>query len=783
MANTKNKTILVHDSGAFFEIALALADHYKQVLYYVPWESGFPSPDKARVGTEWVNGKQLDTFDGKAFKRVPEFFEALKEADIVFFTDCYNGDLMEHLREMGYPVCGSGRGQILELDRWLCKQTFKAAGMDVNPMKRVTGMTALRELLKKEEDRYIKISRYRKLVETFHHETYQLSEAILDKMQHELGPMAETIEFIIEEPIEAIVEEGIDCYTVDGKYPKNTLAGTEVKDRAYYGEIMDYDKLSPGVQRTTNQISPMLKKYQYKGFFSTEVRTTKDKENYLSDMTCFSDDTEVLTKNGWKLFKDCLPDDEYCTLNINTDTIEYQKCNNAISYHYKGNMIQLYNSGNTYNQLVTPNHNILRYDRHKKRLFKEEAGKLTDKGYIPRTASNWKGNDQEFFILPEYHKEWYSFYPQVCHKPALNIKMIDWASFLGWFLSEGAIGHGHVTITQFKSPQREIIKELLKKLPFNFTEHSKGFQIQSTQLLKYLKKYGKCNQKYVPDYIKNSSKEVIEAFLNAYRLGDGTTEYGKNKELLHKRIFTTSHKIADDIQECLLKIGKVGNISKMKNNGKGSKMSVKGSNIYERNHDIIVISENISRKHYWFETGSRKLDYIKEVPYDSNVYCVSVPNEILYVRRDGKPTWSGNCRLPMPPSPLYTIMFENLGEIIWGIANGEIVDIKPKYKCGLYVTLYSDFFDSDHQPVWFPKEYRDNVKISYPIKVDGKYTAININGFPEVGSVVVGGNSFEECYKLMEKIAPEVKGYGLKIEVKDCEVAKGEFDKMMGKKS
>jgi len=426
MANTKNKTILVHDSGAFFEIALALADHYKQVLYYVPWESGFPSPDKARVGTEWVNGKQLDTFDGKAFKRVPEFFEALKEADIVFFTDCYNGDLMEHLREMGYPVCGSGRGQILELDRWLCKQTFKAAGMDVNPMKRVTGMTALRELLKKEEDRYIKISRYRKLVETFHHETYQLSEAILDKMQHELGPMAETIEFIIEEPIEAIVEEGIDCYTVDGKYPNNTLAGTEVKDRAYYGEIMDYDKLSPGVQRTTNQISPMLKKYGYKGFFSTEVRTTKHDENFLSDFTA---------------------------------------------------------------------------------------------------------------------------------------------------------------------------------------------------------------------------------------------------------------------------------------------------------------------------------------------------------------------RQPMPPSPLYTIMFENLGEIIWGIANGEIVDIKPKYKCGLYVTLYSDFFDSDHQPVWFPKEYRDNVKISYPIKVDGKYTAININGFPEVGSVVVGGNSFEECYKLMEKIAPEVKGYGLKIEVKDCEVAKGEFDKMMGKKS
>ena len=296
--------------------------------------------------------------------------------------------------------------------------------MDVNPMKRVMGMAALREVLKKEEDRYIKISKYRKLVETFHHENYQLSEAILDKMQHELGPLAETIEFIIEEPIEAIVEEGIDCYTVDGQLPKATVAGTEVKDRAYYGEIISYDKLSKGIIKTTDQIVPLLKKYKYKGFFSTEVRTTKESKNFLSDFTA---------------------------------------------------------------------------------------------------------------------------------------------------------------------------------------------------------------------------------------------------------------------------------------------------------------------------------------------------------------------RLPMPPSPLYSMMIENLGEIIWGIANGEIVDIKPKAKCGLYLTLYSDFYDTDHQPVYFPEKFRENVKLSYPVKVDGHYSCININGFPEVGSVVTVGNSYEECYKQMEKIAPEVKGYGLKIELKDCAVAYEEFNKMMRK--
>ena len=421
--NLSNKKILCFDNGAFFEICLKLADYYKEVLYYVPWDyTGFPKPDKARIGSEWVNGKMLDTFDGKPFRKVEDFWVALQEADIVFFTDCYNGHMMEHLREMGYPVCGSGAGQIIELDRWQAMKEFKEQGMDVGNVIKITGLTKLTEHLKGVKDKWIKISKYRKLVETFHHESLELSMPILDKMSWELGSTKETIEFLVCDPIDAIVEEGIDIFCVDGKYPSNTLAGTEVKDKAYYGEIMSYDKLSKGIQKTTNQISPILKKYGYKGFFSTEVRTTKDNKNYLSDFTA---------------------------------------------------------------------------------------------------------------------------------------------------------------------------------------------------------------------------------------------------------------------------------------------------------------------------------------------------------------------RLPLPPSPLYTLMFDNLGQIVWEIANGNVIDIKPKYKCGLFLTLTSDHFNHGNLTISFPSEYRDNVKLTNPIKVDGKYSCININDFPEFGSIVVGGNSYEDCYKQMEKIVPTIKGYGVKIELKDCEDSYTEFCKMM----
>jgi hypothetical protein len=425
MANTKNKTILCFDNGTFFEFCLALADDYKEVLYYCPWDySAFPKPDKARIGTEWVNGKQLSTFDGKPFRMVSTFFDHLKEADVVLFTDCYQGDVMEHLREMGYPVCGSGKGQILELDRWKCKQLFKSMGMDVNGMKRVVGMTALREVLGKEKNKYVKVSSYRRLVESFHHEEYKMSCVVLDKMENELGSACETIEFIIEDPIDAVVEEGIDIYTVDGKYPKMVLSGTEIKNKAYYGELMEYSKLTPGVQKTTDAIAPLMKQYQYKGFFSTEVRTTKDNKNYLIDMTC---------------------------------------------------------------------------------------------------------------------------------------------------------------------------------------------------------------------------------------------------------------------------------------------------------------------------------------------------------------------RLPLPPSPLYPLMFDNLGEIVWGLANGELIEIKPKAKCGLYLSISSTNYQASYQTVYFPEKYRDNIKLVNTVKVDGEYCNMNVNGFPEpeVGCIAVAGNSFEECKKMAEEIAEEVKGFGIMIDTSYIDIAKEEFDKMI----
>lgn len=284
--NLKDKTILCVDNGLFLEFCLKLADSFKKVYYYVEWKDAYPGMAKAVIGTEWVNGKRLDTFDGKNFERIDNLYDYLDQVDMVFFPDVYDGDLAQFLLEKGMAVAGGLKGEEMELERWDTKQYFKKSGMDVQPMQRVIGIDNLHKALEKTENKWIKISKFRKQFETFHHIRYDLSRPLLDKIQMEMGPMGKIAEFIIEDDIPAEVEEGIDAYTVNGEFPNYVFAGCEIKDLSFAGKFYRYNDLSEGVKEVNKQIAPLLRKYGYRGFFSSEVRTTKDGKHYFIDPCC-----------------------------------------------------------------------------------------------------------------------------------------------------------------------------------------------------------------------------------------------------------------------------------------------------------------------------------------------------------------------------------------------------------------------------------------------------------------------------------------------------------------
>src|SRR5438309_10727968 len=81
-----------------------------------------------------------------------------------------------------------------------------------------------------------------------------------------------------------------------------------------------------------------------------------------------------------------------------------------------------------------------------------------------------------------------------------------------------------------------------------------------------------------------------------------------------------SKKLADDVLECLIKIGLSGHINQEKN----------------INHPIYSVSVN--RKFLTPRTTIRPL----LVDYNGVIWDVTVPNHVLMVRRNGNPVWSGN---------------------------------------------------------------------------------------------------------------------------------------------
>jgi glycosyltransferase involved in cell wall biosynthesis len=74
------------------------------------------------------------------------------------------------------------------------------------------------------------------------------------------------------------------------------------------------------------------------------------------DWHCYSDDTEVLTSDGWKLFKDVTYEDKIATLNPTLNNLEYHKPITIIKKKYRGNMF--HQKSRSIDLLVTPQHDL-----------------------------------------------------------------------------------------------------------------------------------------------------------------------------------------------------------------------------------------------------------------------------------------------------------------------------------------------------------------------------------------------------------------------------------------
>lgn len=116
-------------------------------------------------------------------------------------------------------------------------------------------------------------------------------------------------------------------------------------------------------------------------------------------------------------------------------------------------------------------------------------------------------------------------------------------------------------------------------------------------------------------------------------------------------------------------------------------------------------------------------------------------------------------RFPFPLSSLYTEVIENYSEVIEGIARGNSVEIKTKHKYVGAFPLETPFAKEHWTKLNFDKKYKENIKLRIGVAVNGNY--YGVRGYPEVATIVAGGQTVQEVIDQIVNLADKVDAHQL----------------------
>lgn len=350
---------------------------------------------------------------------------------------------------------------------------------------------------------------------------------------------------------------------------------------------------------------------------------------------CFDEETEVLTYNGFKFFKDLIQDDLIATRNEN-GKLEYSEIEDYIEYHHQGDMH--YYKTIYIDSVVTPNHKIYSSStRHGEYELKRSDSEFGKKKYF-RMDCEWHGDQLSYFQIPVIKDT----------GVALFWEIDDFLKFFGFWLSDGwtwtrtkgVSGQSGFALFKGDEVTNEILR-ILDKYKFKYTKRFTDGDFHSVticdcNLFAYLEQFGKSYEKFIPKWILNLNKEKLTLFLQWYLKGDGSHEWIDGRKQARIRAYTSSPKLVDGLIELAIKIGWAASV---KNRGIRKNKSNKW-NIQARRdaYDVSFLQNSVRN----FLQAPINEDEQHVVQYDGMAYCVTVKNHTLYVRRNGKCYWSGN---------------------------------------------------------------------------------------------------------------------------------------------
>ena len=453
---------------------------------------------------------------------------------------------------------------------------------------------------------------------------------------------------------------------------------------------------------------------------------------------CYSDDSEVLTNRGWKLFKDVLDDDLILSLNPNTRNIEWVEFIDRQCFSYYGEMVHFYNR--SLDCFVTPEHNMVYLNKNDGKIKNCQAKEYTKgKGRFYR-GCEYESGDVEFYQIDD-----------------LIIPFDLFCEFMGYWLSDGStISNSGVVISQQEGETaRDKIVDCIKRMGFEPHLEKQKVVFYNTTIRNYLKIFGRCINKFVPYVIKNASKRQIRIFLDAFVLCDGYkrpcrsfignhgNEFKSDKdEIIY---FTTSERMAGDLSELILKSGHRPSFSI---NKAGVSHKANGP-IIKSNYDCYSIRECYSVTSSVF---NKEIQY-----YDGLVYDLTLKrNHIMYIRRNGKCFWGSNCRcykIPILKTEEEFWEWDGRSEATTASVN-EVKDVPDAFK--KWVLDNQERISTAKKRNTLPYFLRDNKSVYQKITVESSISEI-VKRASSVG---------DEVQSIAERIAIKNGGYVTPINFK-----------------
>ncbi len=388
---------------------------------------------------------------------------------------------------------------------------------------------------------------------------------------------------------------------------------------------------------------------------------------------CYSADTEILTPHGWQTFDNLLIGSLVMTMNPNTNIAEWQPIERKQTYVYEGELIHF--NGRNIDLLVTLEHEVLVSSRNPRRNLWSDYKKIQAKNvygkynYRMTRYMHWRGEDIDDTIKIGKH----------------TFSTNTFLNFLGTYLGDGSvyISNGGYVIKIAAMTEHDInrVQALINELGVKPNYDGRSWCFFSKDLYNLLKPLGHAHEKYIPYAYKNLPPNRLQHLLRGLMESDGAAS---------TQTYTTiSKQLADDVQEIIFKVGTAAIVRKVKAQQKGLK---EGG--FKGNYPVYKVRQATTQFMPKINPAIHK-----RVPYNGVVYDVTVPNHIIFVRRNGKPVWSGNCwegfvTLEISnttPLPAKIYANEGIAQVLF-LSSDEVCEVsyadkKGRYQAQMEITL------------------------------------------------------------------------------------------------